>query len=67
MAGEITNVHRWASACVSLPTCPLALTESERALPDFLKELDGEVARLVAVEVSFVSGRSFGMIPEDPA
>jgi sulfite reductase (ferredoxin) len=25
--GEISNVRRWAGACVSLPTCPLALTE----------------------------------------
>jgi sulfite reductase (ferredoxin) len=29
-----------------LPTCPLALTESERALPGIIKELEGEVARL---------------------
>ena len=31
---------------VSLPTCPQALTESERALPGILRELEGEVARL---------------------
>ena len=46
LVGEITHVRRWAGACVSLPTCPLALTESERALPDILQELEGEVARL---------------------
>jgi sulfite reductase (ferredoxin) len=46
MVGDITNVCRWASACVSLPTCPLALTESERALPEVIQELDAEVARV---------------------
>jgi sulfite reductase (ferredoxin) len=46
LVGEISPLRRWASACVSLPTCPLALTESERALPGILQELEGEVARL---------------------
>jgi len=46
LVGELTQVRRWASACVSLPTCPLALTESERALPAIIQELEGEVARL---------------------
>jgi sulfite reductase (ferredoxin) len=43
---EMSNVRRWAGACVSLPTCPLALTESERALPELLRQLEIEVARL---------------------
>ena len=46
LVGEITPVRRWAGACVSLPSCPLALTESERALPAIIQELEGEVARL---------------------
>ena len=46
LVGEISPVRRWAGACVSLPTCPLALTESERALPGIIKELEGEVERL---------------------
>ena len=46
LVGEISQVRRWAGACVSLPTCPMALTESERALPDLIRELEGEVARL---------------------
>ncbi len=45
LVGEISNVRRWASACVSLPTCPLALTESERALPGLIQELEAEIAR----------------------
>jgi sulfite reductase (ferredoxin) len=44
--GEISQVCRWANACVSLPTCPQALCESERALPGIVKELEAEVARL---------------------
>ena len=46
LVGEILPLRRWASACVSLPTCPMALTESERALPGILRELEGEVLRL---------------------
>jgi sulfite reductase (NADPH) hemoprotein beta-component len=32
-----------AMACVALPTCGLALAESERYLPDLVTELEGEV------------------------
>jgi sulfite reductase (ferredoxin) len=46
LVGELGQLRRWAGACVSLPTCPLALTESERALPEILRELEVEVARL---------------------
>jgi len=46
LVGEISNIRRWAGACVSLPSCPLALTESERALPEILRQLESEVARL---------------------
>jgi sulfite reductase (ferredoxin) len=46
LVGEISQVCRWANACVSLPTCSRALTEGERALPNVVKELEGEVARL---------------------
>ena len=48
-------------------TDPALQAASRALLAHDLPFLDGEVARLVAVEVSFVSGRSFGMIPEDPA
>jgi sulfite reductase (ferredoxin) len=44
--GELSNVRRWANACVSLPSCPQALTETDRALPEVLRQLEGEVARL---------------------
>lgn len=43
---EISVVRRWSMACVSLPTCPLAVTESERVLPGVIDRLEAELARL---------------------
>jgi len=43
---EISNVRRWSMACVALPTCPLAVTESERVLPGLIDELEQELASL---------------------
>jgi len=43
---EISNARRWSMACVSLPTCPLAITESERVLPEVIDRLEIELARL---------------------
>lgn len=37
---EISNVRRWSIACVALPTCGLAITESERALPGLIDEME---------------------------
>ena len=45
-AARLTPVRRWAMACPALPTCGLALAESERALPDVLTSLERELARL---------------------
>ena len=33
-------------ACVAMPTCPLALAESERALPGVIDALEAELERL---------------------
>ena len=38
-----TGIRLNAMACVALPTCGLALAESERYLPDLVTELDTEV------------------------
>jgi sulfite reductase (ferredoxin) len=44
---ELTSiVRRWSMACVALPTCGLAITESERALPGIIDELEGPLAKL---------------------
>jgi sulfite reductase (ferredoxin) len=43
---EISEVRRWSMACVAWPTCGLAITESERALPGIVDQLEIELARL---------------------
>lgn len=43
---EISLVRRHAMACPALPTCGLAITESERVLPGVLDRLEAELARL---------------------
>jgi sulfite reductase (ferredoxin) len=42
---EISNVRRHAIACPALPTCGLAITESERVLPRLIDRLETELAR----------------------
>jgi sulfite reductase (ferredoxin) len=41
--GDLAPVERNAFACPALPTCGLALTESERALPGVLDALEAEL------------------------
>jgi sulfite reductase (ferredoxin) len=43
---DISNVRRWSMACVAYPTCGLAVTESERALPGMIDQLEAELAKL---------------------
>ncbi len=43
---EITTLRRWSMACVAWPTCGLAITESERALPGLVDQLEVELAKL---------------------
>jgi len=46
LSEEISNTRRWSMACVAWPTCGLAITESERALPGIIDRLEAEVAKL---------------------
>ena len=46
LSDEISAVRRWSMACVAWPTCGLAITESERALPGIIDELETELAKL---------------------
>ena len=46
LSHEISAVRRWSMACVAWPTCGLAITESERALPGMIDELELELAKL---------------------
>ena len=43
---EISTVRRWSMACVAWPTCGLAITESERALPGIVDQLEVELEKL---------------------
>jgi sulfite reductase (ferredoxin) len=40
---SISNARRWSMACVALPTCGLAITESERALPGIIDGIEREL------------------------
>src|SRR5262249_18553736 len=42
----ISLVQKYSMACPAIPTCGLALTESERALPTFIDQLEVELKRL---------------------
>jgi sulfite reductase (NADPH) hemoprotein beta-component len=41
----VSGLRRSAMACVALPTCGLALAESERYLPDLVTRLEDEIER----------------------
>jgi len=43
LAGSVSGLRRNALACVALPTCGLALAESERYLPDLITRLEDEL------------------------
>lgn len=46
LSEDISAARRWSMACVALPTCPLAVTESERVLPGLIDRIESELARL---------------------
>jgi sulfite reductase (ferredoxin) len=46
LSGEVSQARSNSMACVALPTCPLAVTESERVLPGLIDQLEAELARL---------------------
>ncbi|HEX6069796.1 MAG TPA: NADPH-dependent assimilatory sulfite reductase hemoprotein subunit, partial [Longimicrobiaceae bacterium] len=43
---ELSEARRWAMACPAIPTCPLAVAESERVLPAVIDELEVALARI---------------------
>jgi sulfite reductase (ferredoxin) len=43
---DYTTVRRWAMACPALPTCGLAVTESERVMPTIVDQLEVELKKL---------------------
>ncbi|GIW83005.1 MAG: hypothetical protein KatS3mg105_4812 [Gemmatales bacterium] len=43
---QISVVQRYSMACPAIPTCGLAISESERALPGIIDQLETELQRL---------------------
>jgi len=46
LSDELTPARCSSMACVSLPTCPLAVAEAERVLPAVIRQLEHELSRL---------------------
>ncbi|MEO8715295.1 MAG: sulfite reductase, partial [Acetobacteraceae bacterium] len=46
LSKPVSALRRNAMACVALPTCGLALAESERYLPDLITALDAEIEQV---------------------
>jgi sulfite reductase (ferredoxin) len=46
LSEDISQVRRYSMACVAWPTCGLSITESERALPGMIDQIEVELARL---------------------
>jgi sulfite reductase (ferredoxin) len=45
-AEDVSTVRRWSMACPALPTCGLAVTEAERALPSMIDRFESELKTL---------------------
>ena len=43
---ELSNAIKFSMACPALPTCGLAITESERIMPDVIRDLEKEIQKL---------------------
>ncbi len=43
---QVSLVQRYSMSCPAVPTCGLAISESERALPGIIDELEAELTRL---------------------
>jgi len=43
---ELSHARRWSMACPALPTCGLALADSERVLPSVIDGLEAEIESL---------------------
>lgn len=52
---EISKLRENAMSCVSLPTCPLAMAEAERVLPDFISELDKVLSKHNVADESIIT------------
>ncbi|MGF1577992.1 MAG: NADPH-dependent assimilatory sulfite reductase hemoprotein subunit [Gemmataceae bacterium] len=46
LPNKLSKAQTFSMACPAIPTCGLAISESERALPNVIKELDAELTTL---------------------
>jgi sulfite reductase beta subunit-like hemoprotein len=46
LVNEISNARRYSMACPAMPTCGLAVAESERVAPELITEIEGLLASL---------------------
>jgi sulfite reductase (ferredoxin) len=46
MVGEVSNALRFSMACPATPTCGLALAESERALPNVVRQIEAVLSEV---------------------
>ncbi len=46
LSEEYSAVRRWSMACPALPTCGLAVAESERVLPSLMDQMEAELKQL---------------------
>lgn len=46
LVDELSNVLRYSMACPAMPTCGLAVAESERAAPGVVRELEAKLSEL---------------------
>ena len=53
LSNDFSNARRWSMACVAWPTCGLSITESERALPGMIDQLEQELENLGLAEERF--------------
>ncbi|QDS97344.1 NADPH-dependent assimilatory sulfite reductase hemoprotein subunit [Adhaeretor mobilis] len=50
---ETSAIRRWSMACPALPTCGLAITESERRLPSMIDDLEEQLSQLGLADERF--------------
>lgn len=43
---RVAKVRQWSMACPAIPTCGLAITESERTMPGLIDQLDAKLTEL---------------------
>ncbi|HKI46397.1 MAG TPA: hypothetical protein VKA08_13795, partial [Balneolales bacterium] len=46
LTDELSNAIKYSMACPALPTCGLAITESERIMPEVIRDLEKEIRSL---------------------